>query len=90
MGRSIFDIIDRLERCKCELCQKEADLAKKMASEMTAEDHQDFKVDMVCLKCPVEDHDGYSNLFCRCEDRNIRLARKLRKQGINVWEKDKK
>jgi hypothetical protein len=88
VGRSIFDIIERLERCKCELCKKELTRVEKQASEMTLEDHEDFKVDMICSRCPPEDHEGYANAFCRCEDRNIRLARRLRKQGINVWEKD--
>jgi len=36
-----------------------------------------------CSKCPDTDHE---NLFCRCEDRNIRLAKKLRIERRGMWQ----
>lgn len=47
----------------------------------------DTKVALKCEKCPEEDHEGF---FCRCEGRNIRLAKQLRKDGISGWQKDNK
>lgn len=41
-----------------------------------------------CQKCAPKDHGGPKNMFCRCEDRNIRLAKKLRAEGKSPW-KDK-
>lgn len=35
-----------------------------------------------CKKCPPEDHEDWA---CRCEDRNIRIAKERRKRGINSW-----
>ena len=40
-----------------------------------------------CEKCSEDDHEGY---FCRCEGRNIRLARQLREKGLSPWQKDNK
>lgn len=39
----------------------------------------DFKK---CSKCPPEDHVDWA---CRCEDRNIRVAKERRKKGISPW-----
>jgi hypothetical protein len=41
--------------------------------------------DLYCSKCSPEDHDN--KYFCRCEDRNIRLAKELREKGILPWTK---
>lgn len=41
-----------------------------------------------CSKCATLDHHGYNKYFCRCEDRNIKLAKELRERGINVWNKN--
>ena len=38
----------------------------------------DFKK---CSKCPPEDHVDWA---CRCEDRNIRVAKERRKKGISA------
>jgi len=35
-------------------------------------------IDFKCEKCPAKDHEGRDNYFCRCEDRNIKLAKQLR------------
>ncbi len=35
------------------------------------------KIPLVCCKCSKEDHEGF---FCRCESRNIKLAKQLRKE----------
>ncbi len=35
-----------------------------------------------CGKCKEEDHEGQ---FCRCEDRNIRIAIERRKRKENSW-----
>ncbi len=43
-----------------------------------------------CSTCPIEDHEGINNYFCRCEYRNIKIAKQLRQRGINVWEKSDK
>ncbi len=40
-----------------------------------------------CEKCASEDHKGY---FCRCEMRNIALAKQLREKGMSPWQKDNK
>lgn len=39
------------------------------------------QISLKCDKCPDEDHQGYQGYFCRCEDRNIRLAKQLRAEG---------
>lgn len=36
-----------------------------------------------CSKCKTEDHEGFNNYFCRCEGRNIKLAKELRERGIS-------
>jgi hypothetical protein len=43
-----------------------------------------------CSKCATLDHHGYNKYFCRCEDRNIKLAKELRERGINAWDENKK
>lgn len=42
------------------------------------------KILPVCSKCAKEDHEGY---FCRCEGRNIRLAKQMREEGKGAWVK---
>lgn len=39
-----------------------------------------------CCKCPTEDHDG---IFCRCEGRNIKVAKMKREKGESPWIKEK-
>jgi hypothetical protein len=39
-------------------------------------------IELKCSKCAAEDHHGH---FCRCESRNIQLAKELRKRGISPW-----
>ena len=41
------------------------------------------KIPLKCTKCPEEDHEGFGNVFCRCEGRNIALAKQLRKKIKN-------
>lgn len=36
----------------------------------------------MCEKCSVEDHEGH---FCRCEMRNIEIAKILRKEDKSPW-----
>ncbi len=38
-----------------------------------------------CEKCPQVDHEG---AFCRCEDRNIRIAKEQRSRKESPWMKD--
>ena len=40
-----------------------------------------------CSKCSTQDHHGHGNYFCRCEGRNIKLAKELRERGMNPWQK---
>jgi hypothetical protein len=40
-----------------------------------------------CDKCPPEDHEG---CYCRCEMRNIMLAKQYRERGLSSWCKDHK
>ncbi len=40
--------------------------------------------DLKCKNCDDKYHDGF---FCRCEDRNIKLAKKHREMGISPWNK---
>lgn len=47
-------------------------LATQVTNEMDDFDH--------CNKCPVSEWEGEENRFCRCEDRNIRVARYKRIQ----------
>jgi hypothetical protein len=44
-----------------------------------------YKVSNKCDKCSEEDHEGD---FCRCESRNIRLAKQKRKENINNAEQE--
>lgn len=37
-----------------------------------------------CDKCSDEDHEG---IFCRCESRNIRIAKEKREKGECPWSK---
>lgn len=41
--------------------------------------------DLKCSKCPEEDHEN--TYFCRCEGRNIELAKQLRENGVNTFRK---
>ena len=43
-----------------------------------------------CKTCPEEDHEGYKKMLCRCENRNMRLARERRKRGESDWQLRKK
>jgi hypothetical protein len=43
---------------------------------------QDEEIMERCPKCPESDHDG---IFCRCEMRNIRIARAKRNNGESPW-----
>ncbi len=58
-------------------CKEMDDFLSQCKCEETKE-----KLLPVCSKCPKEDHEGY---FCRCEGRNIRLARQEREEGKSVW-----
>lgn len=42
------------------------------------------EIPLKCKKCSPEDHQGY---FCRCEGRNINLAKQLRAKGMSTWNK---
>lgn len=42
------------------------------------------KISDVCEKCKPEEHEGY---MCRCEDRNIKLAKQKRDEGKSPWVK---
>src|ERR1700676_2948743 len=35
-----------------------------------------------CSKCVPEDHEGF---FCRCESRNMEVAKQLRDIGLSPW-----
>lgn len=39
-----------------------------------------------CDKCTEEQHEGHLKMFCRCEGRNIKVAKELRDKGIS-WSK---
>ena len=39
-----------------------------------------------CRKCPNDTHEGQ---FCRCEMRNIRIAKEKRKRGESAWKAQK-
>lgn len=43
------------------------------------------RIDFKCEKCDIVDHD--ENHFCRCEGRNIQLAKQHRQDGISPWKK---
>jgi hypothetical protein len=45
-------------------------------------EEQKEKILPVCSNCTKEEHEGY---FCRCEGRNIRLAKQEREEGKSVW-----
>lgn len=46
---------------------------------------EESKIDLKCPYCELIDHD--ENHFCRCEDRNIKLAKQYRNDGVNLWKK---
>ncbi len=37
-----------------------------------------------CEKCPKSDHEG---IYCRCEPRNIAIAKMIREKGTSPWHK---
>ena len=41
-------------------------------------------IELKCSKCSEEDHEGH---FCRCESRNIDIAKELRERGMSPWSK---
>jgi hypothetical protein len=42
------------------------------------------EVNLTCEKCAPEDHEGH---FCRCEGRNISIAKYLRSKDLSPWQK---
>ena len=42
-------------------------------------------ISLKCSKCPEGDHEGFMRFFCRCEGRNINLAKQIRAAGISTW-----
>ena len=42
------------------------------------------EMSLKCSRCSDEDHEGY---FCRCEGRNIQLAKQLRQKGMSTLTK---
>lgn len=42
-----------------------------------------------CKICSAEEHEGHRRAFCRCESRNIRVAKEQRKRGED-WFSNKK
>lgn len=45
-------------------------------------DKCECEIPLVCHKCDESEHEGY---FCRCEGRNIKLAKQLREKGVFKW-----
>lgn len=43
------------------------------------------RIEFKCPECELIDHD--ENHFCRCEMRNIKLAKQYRNDGVNLWKK---
>jgi len=37
-----------------------------------------------CSSCPIEEHEGK---FCNCEERNSRIAKKIKEKGERTWRK---
>lgn len=46
------------------------------------------KIASRCEKCSENDHEGPDKMFCRCEGRNIKLAKQLRNEGKSPWQKN--
>lgn len=43
-----------------------------------------------CDKCKEEDHEGIEKRFCRCEGRNIYIAKKMRELGMLTFKREQK
>ncbi len=72
----------RTDRMYDNYCKSIDDFLDQCKCEETKE-----KILLVCSKCTKEEHEGY---FCRCEDRNIRLARQIREEGKSPWNEMRK
>jgi hypothetical protein len=42
-------------------------------------------IPLKCPICPESDHEGHGNYFCRCESRNITLAKQLREKKLDYY-----
>lgn len=49
--------------------------------------HEEMDDYLKCKKCTQKDHE---DIFCRCEERNIRIARKKRLMGEDPWKNVRK
>lgn len=49
---------------------------------MSKKEDKEDEIDLVCGKCSPKDHEGFLKAFCRCEGRNILVAKYLRKNGF--------
>ena len=54
----------------------------RVLGQMRIERWKMYSIDK-CDKCLPEDHEGR---FCRCEPRNIAIARELRRLGLSGWQ----
>lgn len=61
-------------RYKCELFDS---IASQVTEQKDDYDH--------CKSCPEEDWEGTDKMFCRCEDRNMRIARVKRMKLSEVY-----
>ncbi len=60
-------------------CDELDELLKKFEKEQKEEKMDDY---LTCKICPQSEHEGFA---CRCENRNIRVAKEMRKRGDRVW-----
>lgn len=74
--KTIWERIAFYDKCKCIDCQMEI-------AEIKKEYELKENILPVCTKCTKEEHEGY---FCRCEGRNIQLAKKFRLVGKKAWQ----
>ena len=84
----IAQSISLLLLCPCEKCNAEIESLKEKFNYYESLDHKVKAMEtaeLFCDKCKDEDHEGY---FCRCEDRNINLSKRLRETDNSPWKKD--
>lgn len=44
------------------------------------------EIPLKCYVCSEEEHEGINNYFCKCGDRNIKLAKQLRANKMSAWQ----
>lgn len=69
-----------------EMIERKIEERKKKCKYHHQEKKEEIPLLPLCAKCPKEDHEQI--YFCRCESRNIEVAKRLRALGKGKWPQD--